>query len=292
MNQNFDYSRENKKLNQKKAIPLSLDGQLFCSIISAYRETRISRNVIKRRLADPNNLNCFILTLDSDLDKLKTKPVRGQDKKPRATGKDHGNWIHGMGQTRVDYEGPNYNAWKEGVLINFNFKCFVTGSTSNLECHHLDSWNWSIEGRYDINNGIVITKEIHKLFHKKYGNGNNTGQHFEQFLINEYNIIEMPWQYGNHDPSLTLQNVKQWRKTKNEEKQVEFIQLVNSRGHELVSDIYENAKSKMSVKCLKHNLIFSVKATYYKKAQIGLSCCSKELQSVTTTKNNRLRKKE
>ena len=101
----------------------------------------------------------------------------------------------------------------------------------------------------------------------------------------------MPWQYGNHDPSLTLQNVKQWREIKNQEKQIEFFELVNSREHDLVSGSYENKDSKIYVKCLKHNLIFTVKATNYKKSKIGLSCCAKEIQSVTTTNTNCLRKK-
>jgi hypothetical protein len=47
--------------------------------------------------------------------------------------------------------------------------------------------NWYIanadfsELRFNINNGITMKKEIHKLFHKIYGKKNNTKEQIEKF---------------------------------------------------------------------------------------------------------------
>ena len=47
--------------------------------------------------------------------------------------------------------------------------------------HHLNSYHWDKEHRTDLDNGITITEEIHKLFHKIYGRKNNTKEQFEEF---------------------------------------------------------------------------------------------------------------
>ena len=62
------------------------------------------------------------------------------------------------------------------------YTCQVTGKRGgNLNCHHLNSYHWDKEHRTDINNGITISEEIHKLFHKTYGYKNNTKEQFEEF---------------------------------------------------------------------------------------------------------------
>ena len=59
---------------------------------------------------------------------------------------------------------------------------------TDLECHHLNGW-WFEDGRYDIYNGVPLSREIHKKFHQLYGNGQNTQKQFEVFLQNECNIV-------------------------------------------------------------------------------------------------------
>lgn len=81
--------------------------------------------------------------------------TRGKDIQPRKRGYQHGNWKHGFGKTR-DWDTTKYSAWKEAVLRNGYFCCFVTGQTTNLTCHHLNSWNWCKEGRYDPLNEMVL----------------------------------------------------------------------------------------------------------------------------------------
>lgn len=110
------------------------------------------------------------------------------------------------------------NSWRYMLLKQYLYKCPVTGETSDLVVHHIDSfsnivsqtsielqipiYNWVSD--YEINNfyklkdaivekhnyytGIPLHKSIHFDFHKKYGNGYNTKDQFAEYLMNEYMI--------------------------------------------------------------------------------------------------------
>lgn len=68
-----------------------------------------------------------------------TPPVsRGPDKKLRKHGTDHALYVHGLGKSR-EYDPKKHAAWKEGVLRAGGFRCVVTGKTTDLNCHHLNS---------------------------------------------------------------------------------------------------------------------------------------------------------
>ena len=206
----------------------------------------------------------------------------------RVSGPSHRNWIHDHGKSR-EYDTKEYNIWKQCVLKKNNFRCIVTGKVSGLTCHHLNSWDWYEEGRYDPENGVTITQEIHTKFHTKYGYGNNTREQFEHFLVDEFNIKRFPWQQGNHEPSLTKQKMTDVINQTAQIKHYEQLQLIESRNHVLMSGTYESSKSKLTIKCLKHDTIHTTTATNYKKSKTGMPCWAKEIHSKVTSYHNTLR---
>lgn len=64
---------------------------------------------------------------------------------------------------------------------NYDNQCILTASALNLECHHLNSWDSFPTQRSNVNNGVLLSKVIHKNFHKQYGYGKNTEAQFAEF---------------------------------------------------------------------------------------------------------------
>lgn len=81
------------------------------------------------------------------------------------------------------HSSVKYRKWMRDVFRRDDFTCAITGIRGNGEivAHHLDGWHWCKEKRYDVSNGVTLRKEIHDLFHKTYGNGNNTKEQFDEF---------------------------------------------------------------------------------------------------------------
>ena len=75
-----------------------------------------------------------------------------------------------------------YYEWRREVYKRDNWTCQITKiKGGEIVAHHLNSYNTDKEHRTDVRNGITLSKEIHALFHKEYGYGNNTREQFEEF---------------------------------------------------------------------------------------------------------------
>lgn len=182
-------------------------------------------------------------------------------------------------------------AWRYGVLRVSSFKCFILGSTDRLECHHLMGW-WSKSTRYDIANGVALSKPIHKQFHDLYGRGQNTTPQFEDFCQKYYGISVFPWRQAHYTPRFTIYQEREFRVLFSKKKHNEFEAIVESRQHKIVEGTYITNDSLLKLYCCKHNQTQEVEARRYKTCKLGLTCCSSKAMSVAVTKANKNRHKK
>ena len=96
------------------------------------------------------------------------------------------NWKGGIYKTNNDIRrSPEYKFWNKQCLLRDNFTCQKTGiSGGKLIVHHINNFSDFPELRFDIENGITLSLESHKEFHKIYGRKNNTREQLDEFLIN------------------------------------------------------------------------------------------------------------
>ena len=86
------------------------------------------------------------------------------------------------------FRNPKYSDFIQQCFERDNYTCQISDKKSNgdIVVHHINGYNWDINNRYNINNGITLNKEIHKEFHKIYGKGNNTKEQFVRFVATLY----------------------------------------------------------------------------------------------------------
>ena len=65
---------------------------------------------------------------------------------------------------------------------NYTCQCCGCTESNSFNAHHLNSYDWCIDGRTNVDNGVTICKKCHKNFHKLFGYGNNTKEQYEEFL--------------------------------------------------------------------------------------------------------------
>ena len=51
-----------------------------------------------------------------------------------------------------------------------------------IVAHHKDSYNWAIDRRTEVDNGVTLCECCHIEFHKIYGFGDNTEEQYYEFL--------------------------------------------------------------------------------------------------------------
>lgn len=76
------------------------------------------------------------------------------------------------------------STFSKNVMMRDDYICQCCNKKINGDgcAHHLDSWDWCKEKRFDETNGITLCKTCHKNFHMQYGYGNNTKQQFETWI--------------------------------------------------------------------------------------------------------------
>lgn len=78
--------------------------------------------------------------------------------------------------------GTSSKNWRKAIYDRDDYTCKLCGVRgAELNAHHLYSWGWHVDKRFDLDNGITLCKNCHEDFHKVYGFGDNTPEQFRQF---------------------------------------------------------------------------------------------------------------
>ena len=77
-----------------------------------------------------------------------------------------------------------YREWQRAVFTRDNWTCQKTEQRGGrLQTHHILNFSEHPDLRFDVNNGITLSVEAHRVFHKMYGKANNTREQLDEFLL-------------------------------------------------------------------------------------------------------------
>lgn len=100
------------------------------------------------------------------------------------SGENNYNWKGGIytkesHRFRKTYE---FKKWRSDVFKRDNYTCKCCGDKGVVNAHHIDGYNWCVEKRTDVDNGITLCEKCHDDFHGTYGYGDNTRNQLEEYM--------------------------------------------------------------------------------------------------------------
>jgi len=144
--------------------------------ISPSEETR--EKMSKSKIGKPMAESTREKLLESQIGKPKSEETRKKISQAHLKNHDSDSNI-----PKEDRRDMGYRMWRKTVYEKYDFTCQKTGVRGGrITAHHILNFSSNPEFRYNINNGIVLSLESHKEFHKIYGERNNTKEQLEEYL--------------------------------------------------------------------------------------------------------------
>jgi len=105
-------------------------------------------------------------------------------KYPQLSGINSPKWKGGVTPENEKYrKSLEIKLWRKSCMERDSFTCQKSGQKGgDLEVHHINNFADFPELRTSIENGITLSKQEHKNFHKKYGYKKNTKEQLIEFL--------------------------------------------------------------------------------------------------------------
>lgn len=102
------------------------------------------------------------------------------------TGENHPHWNPSLTDEErlLKRKVPQNYKWIRDVYERDNYTCQCCGydNGGTLIAHHLNSWHWDKDNRFNIENGVTLCESCHHIFHKEYGYKDNTKEQFLEYL--------------------------------------------------------------------------------------------------------------
>lgn len=96
------------------------------------------------------------------------------------SGENNYRWIDD--RENMHHRNGNMQRWADKVKLLANYICDYCGDTNSIKvAHHLDGVDKHRDIMYNVSNGTCLCEDCHKVFHKKYGYGNNTREQYNNF---------------------------------------------------------------------------------------------------------------
>lgn len=97
----------------------------------------------------------------------------------------HWNWKGGISKEYTKIRLSNkYKKWRNCIFKRDNFTCQKYNIKGcKLEVHHILNFNEYPDLRYNMENGVTLSKKAHIEFHKRYGYKNNNWYQFNEFIL-------------------------------------------------------------------------------------------------------------
>lgn len=98
-------------------------------------------------------------------------------KTPEVSGKNHFRWKGGISRGyKTGYYSTEYKNWRKAVFKRDGFACVDCGYRGFITAHHLKSFAYFPELRYELSNGKTLCEECHKKTDNYKGRAKRLGR--------------------------------------------------------------------------------------------------------------------